>query len=283
MIDEMISVGISPLAWAQANLPEEMLEAGLIARVPPVEDDEPSVNYYDMPFTHTAFLEVILSATIELAEAVPSRRPTADDPIPDRFALPDASCAGMYELANMLETMHAHDMSPREYVTQLDVSRKFRGLSLFMLCMRYSGKSLSMRHAIRDRKIVLYMMSYFHHMWTSVCYRSASHPRIQVFRRYRILREPIWFTYIRPSLIQGRREFVESLPIIDVNSIAKEDMRCPYCWCKFDEEDEDGRKDTPVHAPCSFGHVFGRSCLLELMLHMEEHMLCPICREEWHM
>jgi hypothetical protein len=69
--------------------------------------------------------------------------------------------------------------------------------------------------------------------------------------------------------------------MIDFDSIAKKDMRCPHGWCNFDEEDEDEERDSPVHAPCSFGHMYGKSCLLELMLYMEQEILCPLCRKEW--
>jgi hypothetical protein len=92
-----------------------------------------------------------------------------------------------------------------------------------------------------------------------------------------ILSRPIWFAYIRPTLVEPKRDFVESFPIIDVDSIAKDYMRCTHCWCNVDEEDEDGQKDSPVHAPCPFGHGYDKSCLLELMLYMGQEMPCPLC------
>jgi hypothetical protein len=284
MIDEIISIGMSPLAWVQANVPKETLNAGLITRVRPIEDEEPNVNYYNMPFKHTRFIESISSATNELLRAIPSSSPTADNPLPEEFTLPNASCAGMYELGDQLDIMHARGVSAKDYVTQLKVSRTFWDYSLFMIYLEYSDKLPPLRHAIRDGLIVMHMMLCFDHIWNNACNNSTTHPRILLFRTQRILRDPIWFTYLRPIFAQrkrARQDFVHSLPAIEVSSIAKEDMRCPHCWSEFDEKDEYGRVDSPVHAPCSFGHVYGRSCLLELMLNMEEKMLCPFCREEW--
>jgi len=151
-----------------------------------------------------------------------------------------------------------------------------------MVCMEMdtSLRLPELQIAFRNRWIVQYMMDCLGLIWNHVD-DPAKHPLCHVFIRIPVLSEPIWFAHVRPMLAQSKRDFVRSLPVIDVDSIAKEDMRCPHCWCNFDEEDEDGKRDSPVHAPYPFGHVYGKSCLLELMLHMEREMLCPLCRKEW--
>ena len=282
MYDEMIGVGISPLAWCQANLPELMLKDSFITRVAPIEDEEPNINYKGMSFSHWSFLQTLNEADTELRSVIPSAHPTVNKPIPDRFALPQAWCVGMHELAAMLDEMHNAGITPYQYVAGTPMLLDYSSTSPFMVCMEMdtSLRLPELQIAFRNRWIVQYMMDCLGLIWNHVD-DPAKHPLCHVFVRIPVLSEPIWFAHVRPMLAQSKRDFVRSLPAIDVDSIAKEDMRCPHCWGNFDEEDEDGKRDSPVHAPCPFGHVYGRSCLLELMLHMEQEMLCPLCRKEW--
>jgi hypothetical protein len=277
----MIKAGISPLGWAQANMPEVMLKGSFITRVPPDEDEEPNLNYNGMSFSHHAFLAILKLATSELRQAIPSAHPTVDRPIPDRYALPCRSCVAMYRLADMLDEMHDAGISPHQYVAQTTMLLSLSPTSPFMVCMQLSAELPELRKAIRDHWVVLYMMKCLERVWKHVD-DPANHPLVHLFVQIPILSEPIWFAHVRPIIIQCKRDFVRSLPEIDITTISKADMRCPHCWCDFDEEDGDGQKDGPVHAPCPFGHVYGRSCLLTLMLHMEQTMLCPLCRQEWH-
>ncbi|KAI4629791.1 uncharacterized protein J4E87_002978 [Alternaria ethzedia] len=119
MYDEMIGVGISPLRWCQANLPELMLKDSFITRVAPIEDEEPNLNYKGLSFSHWSFLETLNEADIELRSVIPSAHPTVGRPIPDRFALPQAWCVGMYKLAEMLDEMHNAGITPYQVMTKL--------------------------------------------------------------------------------------------------------------------------------------------------------------------
>ncbi|KAG9189754.1 hypothetical protein G6011_06622 [Alternaria panax] len=212
MIDEMINIGITPLAWAQTNFSKEMLKFDFIIRIPPVEDEEPNINYYGMPFSHTAFLVSEISATSELMKAVPSGNHTADNTFPDLFTLPDYTCKGMYELADMLDIMHAHGVSPKEYVTQLNVPCDEPS---FLVCMEYADRLLPMRQAIRNRSIIRHMMLCANLIRKSV-HNPTTNPTFRAFLKPRILGESFSLLDARPAPDDPKRRFVYALPVINI-------------------------------------------------------------------
>jgi hypothetical protein len=73
-------------------------------------------------------------------------------------------------------------------------------------------------------------------------------------------------------------DFVTALPTIDVSSIPKEDMRCPCCWCDFDEDFTADIDHIVKKTPC--GHMFGANCLIESLNGSNTILCCPMCRQD---
>ncbi|KAJ4363565.1 hypothetical protein N0V83_009861 [Neocucurbitaria cava] len=69
--------------------------------------------------------------------------------------------------------------------------------------------------------------------------------------------------------------FVNSLPDLDIQTIPRQDLRCPLCWADFDEV-VDGYNNKPKRAPCC-GKWFGTDCLVESL--EGTGPLCPLCRQ----
>jgi hypothetical protein len=60
---DMISKGIGPIRWVQANVPDELLDEGIIHKVAYVDDEEPSVNYYGASASIDSFPVVEIATT----------------------------------------------------------------------------------------------------------------------------------------------------------------------------------------------------------------------------
>ncbi|KAH7065919.1 hypothetical protein BKA63DRAFT_524872 [Paraphoma chrysanthemicola] len=71
-------------------------------------------------------------------------------------------------------------------------------------------------------------------------------------------------------------EFVDTLEKVEIASIVKEDSKCPHCWGRWDEEDDENRCKDPVKTPC--GHLFGRACLVTALT--GNRLRCPMCRQK---
>jgi hypothetical protein len=89
--------------------------------------------------------------------------------------------------------------------------------------------------------------------------------------------------------------YVDKLPHVDISTIDPSNRRCPFCYDDFGAANEDLElEDTselaafqelpfplhllsnePVRTPC--GHLFGRTCLMELL---SSTSLCPLYRQE---
>jgi hypothetical protein len=213
MIDDMISKGISPMVWMQANVPNNMLDDSIIHKVALDEDEEPNTNYYGTSFPSASFLDTVAKASYELSDALPSREPTDEDPNPDGHALPNASCESMHTLTDMLDELEKLRIAPCQYVRELQMPEHVERRP-FIICLQLSDDhpDFLLSDALRVHLVVNYM-----------------------FRCYDLLME------------------CEDLHNA---SLFREDMRCGHCWCDYDEVMEDGRDNTPVRAPCPYGHVW---------------------------
>lgn len=67
--------------------------------------------------------------------------------------------------------------------------------------------------------------------------------------------------------------FTDQLEKVDICSIPKDDIRCPFCWGDFGDTDQNCQE--PVITPC--GHLFGRKCLVEVLKGSGSR--CPKCRQ----
>jgi hypothetical protein len=229
-------------------------------------------------FTSEAFLETVAKADRELYEAVPSREPTDDNPKPDGHALPNASCVDMLALGYMLEALFRLGVSPSQYVRGLKMS-KAQEESPFMVCLRFSGDlHYVLSDAIRTHHVVNYMLPcrdwFVHQPDVDIILLSLN------FSNVNILSNVIRF-HTRKAFSDDKRAWMDSLPVVNIATIPRQDMRCPHCWCDFDEENKEGQDNTPVRAPCPHGHLFGKDCLKEVMCSMRDTMLCPLCRQKW--
>ncbi|KAF2125987.1 hypothetical protein P153DRAFT_388741 [Dothidotthia symphoricarpi CBS 119687] len=113
-----------------------------------------------------------------------------------------------------------------------------------------------------------------------------------------------WLRNVRPPL--DAVAFVNALEQVDISTIAADDMKCPHCWLPFGTTDDDDPSYTyspdpqedpavsahmlafrdlphcemanndPVKTPC--GHLFGKSCLIEILERMDS--ICPMCRQD---
>lgn len=77
----------------------------------------------------------------------------------------------------------------------------------------------------------------------------------------------------RPSLLSSAESSLDSLPVINLNTLNKESEDCPVCQETFSDSDLNDA-DTPVMLPCN--HIIGRVCIRKWIL--GENNTCPMCR-----
>lgn len=294
MIDELISKGISPLGWVQANVPNYFLKysAGLISQAEHDEDPEPSPeppsNHFGASFSLWLFLTTVMQASRELLK-VPSNlgwTPSDDDDDDDSpDVLPDESCYNVYALADMLEELEELGVAPSQYLNGGSMMK-----CSIMVCLQMVQMPGLHSH-IRDGRLLDYLMYALEwclgHPDREVKKMGASMLWIPAVAKCHIRESRRGRADYYKREAQKKKEmassFVGSLPRINSSTIEPHQTRCPFCWCDFGTEDVEDSTHDPVEAPCAAKHLFGRSCLVELICQttIGRKPMCPICRQPW--
>jgi hypothetical protein len=181
--------------------------------------------YYGASFTSDAFLNIVAKSNRELNDAVPSKAPTEDDPNPDRKSLPNASCEGMYALADMFDELEHRGISASQYVEGLQMSAALEQ-SPFIIRLRLDDGLHLLADSIQKRDVVNYMM----HCYAIV----VRHENVEIsllylsFLEVAILSNMIRW-HIEKAMNKDERAFVDSLPVFDVATVSRGDMRCAHC------------------------------------------------------
>ena len=89
--------------------------------------------------------------------------------------------------------------------------------------------------------------------------------------------------YSRIPTLAKVKEFITSLPTVDIDTLANDDRDCAICRGPYGEPGSmlNGDPEGAVKLPCS--HVFGKLCLTVLLGPKPEgwgQQLCPVCRQE---
>lgn len=281
----MISNGYCVLGWIEANAEDGDLGIGpdpsIISQVPAVEDNEPDRHWYGMSFSREFFLNTTATAGEDLMQYTPLQE-HAVDPVPGSRS----NSQNMRQLATLIDEFTVHGLEVTNYLDEMVMTQDLRNSPLFIAMFDFHNGGVLLRDAIRKNELAQLMFSLLR------CCSESSVPEPTALGDH-ILAVPVLrhhTTLIMDQVTAGFRaavsSFVNSLPVVDISTIPKEDMTCPFCWTAFDgtPDPEEGTDSTPLVAPCGnmCPYRFGRSCLVDILLSSPEP-LCPLCRQPLEM